>query len=90
MANKLGNWFRAEREKLRELTAKEKVQYIWSYYYLNVQLLAIEAARTLKKDMIYQAVMMDPHAGAELSMDDIVAMCDEMIEPHGDWMPKYS
>jgi len=34
MASKLGNWFHGEREKLRELTAKEKVQYIWSYYYL--------------------------------------------------------
>ena len=34
MANRLGNWFHGEREKLRELTAKEKVQYIWSYYYL--------------------------------------------------------
>ena len=56
---------------------------------INVQLLTIEAARTLKRDYIYQAVMMDPHAGAELSIDDIVAMCDEMIEAHGDWMPKY-
>ncbi len=57
---------------------------------INVQLLTVEAARTLKKDYIYQAVMMDPHAGAELSIDDIVAMCDEMIEAHGDWMPKFS
>ena len=56
---------------------------------INVQLLAIEAARTLKKEYIYQAVMMDPHAGAELSMDDIVAMCDELIEAHGDWLPEY-
>ena len=56
---------------------------------INVQLLAIEAARTLKKDYIYQAVMLDPHAGAELSIDDIVAMCDELIEAHGDWLPKY-
>ena len=56
---------------------------------INVQLLAIEAARTLKKDYIYQAVMLDPHASAELSIDDIVAMCDELIEAHGDWMPKY-
>ena len=56
---------------------------------INVQLLAIEAARTLKKDYIYQAVMLDPHASSELSMDDIVAMCDEMIEAHGNWMPKY-
>ena len=56
---------------------------------INVQLLTIEAARTLKKEYIYQAVMLDPHAGAELSIDDIVAMCDEMIEAHGDWIPKY-
>ena len=55
-----------------------------------MQLLTIEAARTLKKDYIYQAVMLDPHAGAELSIDDIVAMCDELIEAHGDWMPKFS
>ena len=57
---------------------------------INVQLLAIEAAMTLKKDYIYQAVMMDPHAGAELSLDDIVSMCDELIEAHGDWLPKYN
>ena len=56
---------------------------------INVQLLAIEAARTLRKDYIYQAVMLDPHTSAELSIDDIVAMCDELIEVHGDWLPKY-
>ena len=56
---------------------------------INVQLLTIEAARTLKKDYIYQAVMMDPHASSELSIDDIVAMCDDLIAAHGDWLPKY-
>ena len=56
---------------------------------INVQLLAIEAARTLKKDYIYQAVMLDPHASSELSIDDIVAMCDDLIEAHGSWLPKY-
>ena len=56
---------------------------------INVQLLTIEAAHTLKKDYIYQAVMMDPHTSSELSMDDIVAMCDDLIEAHGDWLPKY-
>ncbi|MBQ6503801.1 MAG: alpha-glucosidase/alpha-galactosidase [Flexilinea sp.] len=56
---------------------------------INVQLMAIEAAMTLKKDAIYQAVMLDPHAAAELSIDDIVSMCDELIEAHGDWLPKY-
>ena len=57
---------------------------------INVQLLAIEAARTLKKDYIYQAVMMDPHAGAELTIDEIVAMCDELIEAHKGWLPEYT
>ena len=56
---------------------------------INVQLLTIEAAATLKKEHIYQAVMMDPHASSELTIDEIVAMCDELIEVHGSWMPKY-
>ena len=56
---------------------------------INVQLLAIEAARTLKKETVYQAVMMDPHAGAELTMDEIVSMCDELFEAHKGWMPEY-
>ncbi len=57
---------------------------------INVQLLAIEAARTLKKDYIYQAVMMDPHTAAELPIDQIVAMCDELIEAHAGWLPQYT
>ena len=56
---------------------------------INVQLLTIEAAVTLKKDAIYQAAMLEPHTAAELSIDDIVAMCDELIEAHGDFLPKY-
>ena len=57
---------------------------------INVQLLTIEAARTLKKDYIYQAVMMDPHTAAELPIDNIVAMCDELIEAHAGWLPTYT
>ena len=56
---------------------------------INVQLMAIEAAMTRRKEAIYQAVMLDPHTGAELSIDDIVAMCDELIEAHGSWMPTF-
>ena len=56
---------------------------------INVQLLTIEAAVTLKKDAIYQAAMLEPHTAADLSIDDIVAMCDELIEAHGDFLPKY-
>lgn len=49
---------------------------------VNCQLLTIEAAVTGKKEHVYQAAMLDPHTGAELSIDDIVAMCDELIEAH--------
>ncbi|MBE5781814.1 MAG: alpha-glucosidase/alpha-galactosidase [Clostridiales bacterium] len=56
---------------------------------INVQLLTIEAATTLKKDYIYQAAMMDPHCQSELSIDDIVALCDDLIEAHEGWLPKY-
>ena len=56
---------------------------------INVQLLTIEAARTLKKEHIYQAAMLDPHTGSELDIDTIKKMVDELIEAHGDYLPKY-
>ena len=56
---------------------------------INVQLMTIEAAVTKKKEAIYQAAMLDPHTAAELNIDDIVAMCDELIEAHGDYMKMY-
>ncbi len=56
---------------------------------INVQLLTIEAAITKKRETIYQAAMLDPHTAAELSMDDIVAMCDELVEAHGEYMKEY-
>jgi alpha-galactosidase len=56
---------------------------------INTQLLTIEAALTGKKEHIYHAALLDPHTAAELSIDDIVAMCDDMIEAHGSWLPKF-
>lgn len=56
---------------------------------INVQLLTIKAAKTRKKEDLYMAAMMDPHTAAELSMDDICSMCDEMLKAHKDWMPEY-
>ena len=53
---------------------------------INVQLLTIEAAITLKKEHIYHAVLLDPHTSSELSIDEIIALCDDMIEAHGDWL----
>ena len=56
---------------------------------INVQLLTIEAAVTKKKEAIYQAAMMDPHTASELSIDDIVSLCDDLIEAHKGWLPEY-
>lgn len=56
---------------------------------INVQLLTIEAAVTKKRETIYQAAMMDPHTAAELSIDDIVSLCDDLIEAHRGWLPEY-
>ncbi|MDM8100085.1 MULTISPECIES: alpha-glucosidase/alpha-galactosidase [Oceanobacillus] len=56
---------------------------------INTQLLTVEAALTRKKEKIYQAAMLDPHTSAELSMDDIISLCDDLIEAHGDWLPAY-
>ena len=56
---------------------------------INTQLLTIEAARTRKKEHILRAVMLDPHAAAELSIDDMAKMVDEMIIAHGPYMAMY-
>ena len=57
---------------------------------INPQLLTIEAAVTKSRSKIYQAAMLEPHTAAELSADDIVKLCDELIAAHGDWLPEYS
>ena len=56
---------------------------------INTQLLTIEAALTNDKSKIYQAAMLDPHTASELSSDDIISLCDDLIESHGDWLPSY-
>lgn len=57
---------------------------------INAQLLTIEAFITLKKEHIYHAALLDPHTSSELSIDDIIALCDDLIVAHGDWLPKFS
>lgn len=57
---------------------------------VNVQLLTIAAALTGKKDYIYQAAMMDPHTAAELTLDEIRSLCDDLIAAHGKMMPTFT
>lgn len=56
---------------------------------ISVHQLTVDAALSGRKDDIYQAALLDPHASAELTIDEIRAMVDDLIEAHGDWLPKY-
>jgi alpha-galactosidase len=57
---------------------------------INVQALTVEAAITGKREHIYHAAMLDPHTSAELSLDQIWAMVDELLVAHGDLLPTYA
>ena len=56
---------------------------------INTQLMTIEAAITRKREAVYQAAFLDPHTASELTLDEIVALCDDLIEAHGNWLPEF-
>jgi alpha-galactosidase len=56
---------------------------------INCQLMTIEAARSHKLNDVYLSAMLDPHTSAELDIDTIIKMCDELIKAHGDYLPKF-
>jgi alpha-galactosidase len=56
---------------------------------INVQLLTIEAVLQRRRDRIYQAAMLDPHTASQLTIDQIRNLVDDLIESHGDWLPKF-
>ena len=57
---------------------------------INVQALTVEAAITGKREHIYHAAMLDPHTAAELSLDQIWHLVDDLIEAHGEYLPAYT
>jgi alpha-galactosidase len=56
---------------------------------VNVQLMTIEAALTRRREAVYQAALLDPHTAAELTLDEIVRLCDDLIEAHGAMLPAF-
>lgn len=56
---------------------------------IGMQQLTVDAALTGKRECIYQAALLDPHTAAELTIDEIRHMVDDLIEAHGGWLPKY-
>jgi alpha-galactosidase len=55
--------------------------------HVTQQELFIRAVLEGRRDHVYQACMFDPLTAATLTLDQIVEMCDELIEGHGDALP---
>lgn len=55
--------------------------------FVNVAELTMRAALEESREHVYQAVMLDPNAGATLTIDSITTMVDELIDAHGDLLP---
>jgi alpha-galactosidase len=54
---------------------------------VNVQSLTVEAILAGKREHVYHAAMLDPHTAAELDLDQIWTMVDELLAAHGEWIP---
>ncbi len=57
--------------------------------HIAVHNMVIKAAVERKKEYIYMAAYLDPHTRDQLTLDEIKSLCDDLIEAHGDWLPKY-
>ncbi len=55
---------------------------------INVHSLTVEAVLTGRRDHVYHAAMFDPHTAAELDLDQIWAMVDEMLDAHRGMIPE--
>jgi alpha-galactosidase len=55
---------------------------------INVQALTVEAALTGKREHVYHAAMFDPHTAAELDLDQIWALVDELLTAHRGTIPE--
>ncbi|MBQ8658542.1 MAG: hypothetical protein IJ506_05350 [Clostridia bacterium] len=57
--------------------------------HIAVYNMAIKAAVTQEKDYIYRAAYLDPHTCDQLTLDESKSLCDDLIETHGAWLPKF-
>ena len=56
---------------------------------INVQELTVDALISQDRQYVYHAAMMDPHTGAELDLEQIWLMVDDLLEAHKDWLPEF-
>lgn len=57
---------------------------------INVQELTVKALLTENREHIYHAAMMDPHTAAELDLDQIWHLVDDLLAAHGEWLPEWA
>ena len=55
---------------------------------INVQALTVEAVLKGDPRFIHHAAMLDPHTSAELDLDQISALVDDLLAAHGEWIPE--
>ncbi len=58
--------------------------------HISVHELVIKAHLEKKKEYIYMAAYLEPRLRDQLSFDEIKSLCDDLIDAHGDWLPKYN
>ncbi len=57
---------------------------------VTVQGLVVDALMDENPEHIYHAAMMDPHTAAELDLEQIWNLVDDLRIAHGDWMPEWA
>ena len=57
---------------------------------INVQQLTVEALINENPEYIYHAAYLDPHTSAELDLDQIHDLVDDLRLAHGDWLPEFA
>jgi alpha-galactosidase len=57
---------------------------------INVQELTVRALLDENREHIYHAAMMDPHTAAELDLQQIWDLVDDLLAAHGEWLPEFA
>ena len=57
---------------------------------ITVQQLTVDAIVSGRREAVYHAAMLDPHTSAELNLDQIWRMVDELLDAHEGWIPPLS
>lgn len=57
---------------------------------INVQELTVAALMTENREHLYHAAMLDPHTAAELDLDQIWSLVDDLLIAHRAWIPEWA